>query len=188
MDKRVVRSKAAIKRGLAEAILIQGYDNVTITEVASRAGVNRKTFYNLYPDIDAVIDEMEDDVLKKFVRLLSDLDFKSGVPDPIKLYEKISMIMSEDTILFETLLDKNNEKLTGKLVESVANRTRVRLCALYDIDEHNASIIASFVINGVFSVFGTWKAQGKLEPIDEVAKVAGRMISGALAAVVTVED
>lgn len=183
MDKRIKKSKAAIKKALADLVIEQGFDKLTISDIAKRADINRKTFYNCYPDVYAVIDEIEDDTVAQFVLLLSDIDFTKGVPDPMLLYGKISYIMNKDLPLFDALVNKNNEKLTKKLVVSVSNRTQKRLCELYDVDADTAHIISAFLINGLFSVFGMWISEGKKQPIDEVAWLVGKLASDALSTV-----
>lgn len=57
-DLRVVRSKKMIKEAFLELIAEKGYKNVTIKDIADRAMVNRKTFYNRYESIDALLQEI----------------------------------------------------------------------------------------------------------------------------------
>jgi len=57
-DLRVVRSKKMIKEAFLGLIAEKGYKNVTIKDIADRAMVNRKTFYNHYESIDALLKEV----------------------------------------------------------------------------------------------------------------------------------
>lgn len=183
MDKRTEKSKAAIKKALAGLIAEDGFDKVTVSKLAIRADINRKTFYNCYADIYEVIDEIENDMVDQFMSQLNDLDFRSGVPDPMKIYEKVSFFMNRDSVLYGVLMDKNNEMLTKKLEFSLVDRTANQLCEIYRMDESRARTVSTVLVTGLFSAFLKWVADGKRERIDEIAGVVSRMISGALAAV-----
>lgn len=63
MDKRVQKSKAAIKKSLSELIVKKGFESVKAREVAEKAGVNRSTLYLHYSSLDSILYEMEDDVV-----------------------------------------------------------------------------------------------------------------------------
>jgi len=72
-DLRVVRSKKLIREAFIDLIEEKGYKNITIKDIAKRAMVNRKTFYNHYDSIDALFA----DILRTTMDLLlEDLRFK----------------------------------------------------------------------------------------------------------------
>lgn len=57
-DLRVRRSKKMIKTAFLELIAEKGYQHVTIKDIAERAMINRKTFYNRYESIDALFQDI----------------------------------------------------------------------------------------------------------------------------------
>ena len=57
-DLRIVKSKKAIKDAFLMLIKEKGYNNITITEIADRALINRKTFYMHYETKQALYDEI----------------------------------------------------------------------------------------------------------------------------------
>ena len=65
-DRRVMRSKKAIVTAFLELLSEKDYNDITVTDIALRADVNRKTFYNYYAGIHEVADEIEDDLLQRF--------------------------------------------------------------------------------------------------------------------------
>ena len=62
-DRRVARSKRALKEALTDLILERGYEAVTVQDVIDRADVGRSTFYAHFLD--------KDDLL---MAILADLD------------------------------------------------------------------------------------------------------------------
>jgi AcrR family transcriptional regulator len=44
-----------IKQGFKQALMIKPYGQITISEICSNAGVSRRTFYNYFGSIDAIV-------------------------------------------------------------------------------------------------------------------------------------
>ena len=63
-DRRSVRTRAALRQALAEEIDATGdLSRVTVTAVAERAGITRRTFYSHYRDIPDLVNQIEDETL-----------------------------------------------------------------------------------------------------------------------------
>ena len=45
LDRRVLKSKAAIEKAFVELILKYGFDKINVKQITERANVARKTFY-----------------------------------------------------------------------------------------------------------------------------------------------
>lgn len=60
MDKRVLRSKTAIGDALLEILKYKNFPDITVSELAKKASVDRKTFYAHYSSISDVLAELED--------------------------------------------------------------------------------------------------------------------------------
>ena len=54
MDKRVLRSKTAIGDALLEILKYKNFPDITVSELAKKASVDRKTFYAHYSSISDV--------------------------------------------------------------------------------------------------------------------------------------
>lgn len=68
MDRRIERSKKAIKCALTELVLEKGFENITAGQVASKAGVNRSTIYLHYSSLDYILYDIEDEVIKDIMK------------------------------------------------------------------------------------------------------------------------
>ena len=106
MDIRVVKSKKAIKTALKKLMVEVGIDKVTICLIAKEAQINRKTFYNCYHDISDVLDEIEDETVKRLSDTVFSIDLHKGLIDPYIFYEKLSLIMNEDPISLRCFLPR----------------------------------------------------------------------------------
>src|SRR5438309_7267491 len=54
-DRRVARSRRALKEALTDLILERGYEDVTVQDVIDRADVGRSTFYAHFVDKDDLL-------------------------------------------------------------------------------------------------------------------------------------
>ena len=75
-DKRVIKTKHAIYKAFVELLNEKDINQITITDVAKKANINRKTFYNYYSDINDVMEEIENLVVANVIKLIM-LEFKS---------------------------------------------------------------------------------------------------------------
>ena len=55
LDRRVARSRRALKEALTDLILEQGYESVTVQDVIDRADLGRSTFYAHFLDKDDLL-------------------------------------------------------------------------------------------------------------------------------------
>ena len=65
-DMRIIKSKKAIRRAFLELLQEKGYHSVTVSDIAQRAMINRKTFYFHYETKEALYNEELNDTLNIF--------------------------------------------------------------------------------------------------------------------------
>ncbi|NDJ54999.1 MAG: TetR/AcrR family transcriptional regulator [Chloroflexi bacterium] len=78
LDRRVQRTRQALKDALIRLIPEQGYESITVADITSAANVNRATLYMHYRDKNDLLLRMIDDELAAFASELEP-------PDPSKL-------------------------------------------------------------------------------------------------------
>ena len=70
-DLRVRRTKRAIKLAFIKLVNEKGFANVTIKEIAEEAIINRQTFYNYYQDKYDLTEQLNDEYLAIFKKLIN---------------------------------------------------------------------------------------------------------------------
>jgi AcrR family transcriptional regulator len=68
MDLRVRRTRVNLREALIELIEEKGFDAVTVGDIASRAMVNRATFYRHYPDKYALVTGIFEEAITQMLR------------------------------------------------------------------------------------------------------------------------
>ncbi len=72
IDRRVARTRQALREALLALIAEKGYDAVTVEEITQRANVGRATFYLHYRDKEEVLLEQLGEMARDRVRLLTE--------------------------------------------------------------------------------------------------------------------
>ena len=70
LDRRQRKSREAIQNALLVLLRDKPLDSITISELAIKADVNRKTFYNNYHNIQEVRDELDNRYLDSVFSLI----------------------------------------------------------------------------------------------------------------------
>jgi AcrR family transcriptional regulator len=80
-DRRILRTRAALRKSLMELIREKGYEALTIEEITSRANLGRATFYLHYHDKDELLLEEFSLLAQERVAALSKIPFASWLPN-----------------------------------------------------------------------------------------------------------
>jgi AcrR family transcriptional regulator len=67
-DRRIVRSKAALKQALLELMGQKSFTSISITEIVELANYNRGTFYTHYETKEALLDEIISDLIEDLLQ------------------------------------------------------------------------------------------------------------------------
>lgn len=132
-DLRVIKSKKAIKDAFLQLIKEKSYSNITITDIAKRAMINRKTFYmhyetkeNLYNEItDELLEEITPPIVYEGIHSLKGKDQRAAVTH-------LLLKIKENKDVFEILINDNTNqefitKLKKKLINELFFRSRIDL-------------------------------------------------------------
>lgn len=64
-DRRALRTKKLIRNALSELIEEKGYNNISITDITTKADINRGTFYLHYVDKYDLLEKIENEVIEE---------------------------------------------------------------------------------------------------------------------------
>lgn len=70
-DRRITRSKRALRDALVELIEERGLTNFSASDLCARADLNRGTLYNNFGDMDGLLAALEDDIMDDLENLQS---------------------------------------------------------------------------------------------------------------------
>ena len=82
-DKRVRKTKRALRLGLAELLAEKSIQNITVKELSDRVEINRSTFYANFTDIYDLYHKTEDIVIQE----ISDIFLENYASNPQAFFE-----------------------------------------------------------------------------------------------------
>ena len=83
-DRRVRRTRKALREALVSLVVERGYDKVTVQDVLDRADVGRSTFYAHYRDKDALYAACFEDLRTDLDREMGAMTPGDPPPDPVR--------------------------------------------------------------------------------------------------------
>ena len=93
LDRRVARSRRAIMGAFEELMLERPLEKVTVSAIAQRADVDRKTFYQHFGTIDGLLSALAERFVQQIVDAMDEeLDVRAGKGVRSRMGRKRSML------------------------------------------------------------------------------------------------
>lgn len=105
-DRRIEKTKTAIREAFFSLMKEREMSKITVTEIARRANINRKTFYLHYDSTEAILDEFFSELIKKLMALLEKNDFFDRSFDVASLFQSLNLLMEKDIDLYRHIANR----------------------------------------------------------------------------------
>lgn len=178
-DRRVLKTKRAIRNAFAQLLSERNMNDITITDIAELADINRKTFYNYYAGIHEVVDEIENDLVEEFSDTLSETEFPDHLEVILSIFEKLTSIFNTDLDFYGNLfLTQGNSGLMEKITTLI--KERLKECTLRGGKQQGPEVEMGidFAVSGMISVYRDWFNSNREQSIEEISTVVSTMCSG----------
>jgi len=80
-DRRIQRTRQALRNALLELIQKKGFDAVSVEEITRQANLGRATFYLHYKDKEDLLVDEFNEIVNERARTLSEIPFSDWLPD-----------------------------------------------------------------------------------------------------------
>ncbi|MBQ7669802.1 MAG: TetR/AcrR family transcriptional regulator [Clostridia bacterium] len=175
-DKRVIRTKKAIRNAFSELISGKDLNDITVKDLADKANINRKTFYNYYSGIYQVVEELERELVNGFEKALSDIDMKKCMTDPRVIFDRIDALILGDIEFYGNIFTAvENFNLITKMTALIKEKTKRAICSQLGLGEDKADIALEFVISGMISAYQMWFRSDRTRPLSDVSDIVGAL-------------
>lgn len=170
-DRRVIKTKRAIKNAFAQLLNEKPINDITVSDIAALAEINRKTFYNYYAGVYEVVDEIENDIIGQFDAMLTEPDFEDNANRPYMVFEKLSSRVVRYPEFFQYLMSMDaNAGLIVKLADLLKAKTKAILLKYLTVEESKLDLMLEFMVNGSVAVYRRWFNSDRREPLEEISK------------------
>ena len=171
MDRRVIRTKKAIRNAFAQLLSVKELDDITVKDIAELADINRKTFYSYYSGVHMILEETENEIVEDFEAAIRDLPPDKLVREPYLLFSRLSAIINADIDFYEPLMKVDrSSRLIAKVSEMLKQKLRESYAAFSRVGEETFNIMVDFTFSGLFSVYQSWFNSERRQSIGEISR------------------
>ena len=179
LDRRVVRTKNAIRNSFLKLLTEKDIDKVTVKEIADGANVDRKTVYNYYTGVDKILEELENELAKDFEKAIGEFHFES-VEDTMSAFNALTELLSENMELY-TLLMKidGRSRLMEKIVVYLKEKVRSVL-ASSSVEASKIDVAVEYVTAGMFTAYKYWFNSDRKQSLEDFTEDVATLVIGGL--------
>ncbi len=175
-DKRVIRTKKAIRNALFELMEAKSIDDISISELTAAANVNRRTFYTHYRNMTDILEEIEAELVFELTSMLKSIDHtncqKSVAAQFTGLYNLVS---GEFENYFRLLRIDTRGILVSRLRCALKEAAEVIFSSMPAKENSTAVYASSFMAGGFLAFFSEWYYSKDRIPLEHAAEIVGKM-------------
>lgn len=177
LDRRQIKTKKAIYAAFFDLLKEKDMSKITITELARRADIDRKTFYLHFNSISDIYNELGTkmvEILKETITGFGDGGF---IDSPYDLFMTVNDILNEKLDLLRDIMKSND---FTAFVFNIKDEFCNELIKMYEqtdfTDSERFKLKAEFIASGTVCMYLRWlKGEADIS-MDELALLAGSMI------------
>lgn len=174
-DLRVRRTLEAIHRSFEELMLEKDFEKITVTELAGRAMINKKTFYTYYPSLDDLLAEIQDELSEEFAERTKDYTFR----DIDKLTREF-FLFSEEKGPFYEKITCTDSIIRNRMIRNVTKANDRKYSDLKQYTVYEQNLIRTFANSATLSIYKQWIEDGKKVPVERIIELTTTMINDGL--------
>ena len=179
VDRRVRKTKAQLREGLAHLMLEKSIKEITVKELVEEVDINRSTFYLHYTDIYQMLESIEGELMDEISHLIDDyaLDPINNKESSYPFIEQIFTILDNNKDICIALLGKNGDmafvnRIEGLIAETVFQRLSSRMPK----DNRDIEYAYAFCLNGCVGMIKAWLSSDNQESTQHMAELTHKLI------------
>ena len=183
VDRRILRTKLAIREALVDLIDEKGFDALSVRDITERADINRGTFYLHYRDKFDLLEQTELGIIQDIEEIilqansLNLADFNS-TDKPLPIVVTMFEYLKENAALMHAILGlKGDVTFQNQLRKAVEKN--LKLGFLAGIKAENflvpSDYLIAYVLSAHFGVIQVWLQNGCVESPKEMAIILSKL-------------
>lgn len=157
IDKRIVKTKHAIRCAFRELIQHKEMVDISISELTKKANITRSTFYMYYEHVADVRDEIENEMLDRLDKLVHEQGIKESLENPYPMLDALSKEITRYDEFNKYLVNgKNSSQLLDKLKSHVVELIVEQMKKDNYPDVLMVRYVATFIAAGIVDTYKEW--------------------------------
>lgn len=178
--RSAIRSRKLINAALADLLLEKPLDKITVTDVVTRAQINRGTFYAHYADVPDVINHLIQSTFADIQQVFAEQPASPGVM-PMLLLQRIQQLLEKDLDFYKKIMNSGAGSMLRETLTDIVLEYMLQHKQDYAFGSYEEYVLCiRFCAGGLSNLYRDWFA-GKLPlSLDELTSQAAALLEGAL--------
>ena len=169
IDKRIIKTKNAIFEAFKQLVQEKDMSDITISELTQKANITRSTFYMYYDTVSDVRTDIENTIIARIDRIMSETDILNSIKNPYPLLSMLAdEILNNRYILSSStsgqLLDKINDRIVDAYMHWFSSHEGLTS------DLGKTKYIVAFAAAGMTECFKIWFNHKSSLTLEELCK------------------
>lgn len=178
VDRRVRKTKAQLRRGLARLMQEKSINEITVKELVDEVDINRSTFYLHYTDIYQMLQKIEEEVMEEIVQVMEAYPIDHSDQNSVmRFIARFFSILDDNKELFLAFLGPKGDMA---FVEKVENLLAARILSPVPANSLKSGTDAAhayaFVLNGCVGMIRSWLSSPVRATPEHMAKLTYSLI------------
>ncbi len=177
LDRRQIKTKKAIVKAFFDLLYEKDLSKITITELAEKADIDRKTFYLHFKSVYDIYNELGNKIVTILKEAITDFGKNGDITSPLNLFITINEIITEKLDVLKDIAQKNEFTEFIFYIKDAFCEELVK-----DIGTQNSpygerfKLTAEFIASGTVAVYLSWLKGEVNISMNELAQLAESMI------------
>ena len=185
MDRRIAKTKILLENSLIKLMIEKGFDKISIKDLCEEADINRGTFYLHYKDKYDLLEQKEDEILKGFIKIVTNIveehpkDFILPANKEILLhiFTNIYIYAKENADFMRVVLGANGDLNFQMKIRNFIESCLVQNIAIYhEIEKLPIKYIATIASSAQLGIIQKWLKSGMEETPQELASFVSDVV------------
>lgn len=183
LDRRIIRTKSAIRDALIFLINEKGFDAILVSDITDRANINRGTFYLHYQDKFDLLEKTQTEIIENLERIILQANALSisdttSVESPLPVIVSTFEYLKENASLMHALLSlEGGIRFQAQIRKTIEKNLKLEF--LSGLKERNFLVpshyLISYAIAAHFGVIQDWLDRGCIETPHEMAIIISKI-------------
>ena len=189
-DRRSRKTKALIQQTLIEQLSTRELKDISVSEIANRADINRGTFYLHYHDVYDVLEQLEQRLFEEFTTFIEKYkEYPAG--SRISVLLDLFQYIEANAAIFATILRTKEATILTRIIEGSRPQTAEEWQMIYvgamgeeygGLGDVDFNYCYEFIAYGCVAMLRRWFDNGMKEPAEHMAKLAEKLMTSSITA------
>ena len=173
------RSRKMIQQAYVELLQEKEFDKITVTDIVTRADLNRGTFYAHYKNTEELLTQIKNKIINKMLDFLREFHHKNFFQNPLPLLQKVESYIEDNYDFLRMLVGTKGSgqfllKLNRTFVEFFKNNEEIPKAIK---NKPDFIIQGHFFAGGIINTYHAWLSGDLDKSLQEVSLVISNIIT-----------